>query len=243
MSTPVSVLTLRAPAWQRWGGGFGKFPPLAAAMLGALLLISIGGVAVAQSLEVNGELDVIIKEDFDHGRFEYDYFLRGEDGQDGYQLEFKQTPPGHLRSSQRVKVRGQPQGRKFQVESLDERGTATPLVAPLATGQVVDEHKTVVLMVDLTNAKASNRYTLAQIAGQMYANSLSVDGVYREASLGQMSFPADTDGNGQPDVFGPFAISYDNSTCDYYSWASAAETAAQAAGINLSLYTLPRYNL
>ena len=155
--------------------------------------------------------------------------------------------PAHLRSGQRVKVRGQPQGRKFQVEYLDEQGTATPLAAPLAANQVVDEHRAVVLMVDLSNVRASTRYTLAQIAGQMYTNSLSVDGVYREASLGQMSFPADTDGNGQPDVFGPFAINYDNSTCDYYSWASAAETAAQAAGINLSLYkhrvfVLPRYS-
>lgn len=70
----------------------------------------------------------------------------------------------------------------------------------------------------------------------MYTNSRSVDGLYRETSLGQVSFPADTDGNGQADVFRPFAISYDNSSCDYYSWASAAETAAQAAGVNLSLY-------
>ena len=51
-----------------------------------------------------------------------------------------------------------------------------------------------------------------------------------------MSLPADTDGDGQPDVFGPYTINYYNSTCNYYNWASAAEAAAQADGVDLSLY-------
>jgi hypothetical protein len=207
---------------------------LAAALLGALFLTTFGGVVLAQSVEVSGELDVIIKEDFDHERFEHDYFLRDEDGQNGYQLEFKQTPPGHLRSGQRVKVRGQLQGRKFQVESLDEQNGATTMAVPMAAGQMMDERKAVVLMVNLSNATVS--LTRDQIVGRMFTDSRSVDGLYREASLGQMSFPADTDGNGQADVFGPFTISHDNSTCDYYGWACAAEAAAQAAGVNLSLY-------
>lgn len=245
---PIATLSSRSldPAGDRYGG-LGNFPGLVGAMLSALLLVS-GGAVAAESVETSGELDVIIKEDFDHGRFEHDYFLRDPDAQNWYQLEFKQTPPSHLRSGQRVKVRGQPQGHKFQVEVLSEDGTSTTLSSGGASDtQLTDERKAVVLMVDLTNAKASSRYTLAQIAGQMYTNSRSVDGLYREASLGQVSFPADTDGNGQADVFGPFAISYDNSNCDYYSWASAAETAAQAAGVNLSLYrhrvfVLPRYS-
>lgn len=79
-------------------------------------------------------------------------------------------------------------------------------------------------------------YTRDQIIGHMYTNSRSVDGLYREASLGQLGFTQDTDGDSQPDVFGPFAINYDNSTCNYYDWAYAAESAAQAAGIDLSQY-------
>jgi hypothetical protein len=184
-------------------------------LLGALLLATVGPIQAAAPVEMEGELDVIIKEDFDHSHFETDYFLRDEDGRNGYQLEFKQTPPGHLRSGQRVKVRGQPQGRKFQVEGLDEQNsTATATAVPMAAGQMMDERKAVVLMVNLTNATVS--LTRDQIAGHLFTNSRSVDGLYREASLGQMSFPADTDGNGQPDIFGPFNISYDNSTCDYY---------------------------
>jgi hypothetical protein len=45
-------------------------------------------------------------------------------------------------------------------------------------------------MVDLQDAKASSRYTLAQVAGHMFTNSRSVDSLYRGASLGQVGFPA-----------------------------------------------------
>ncbi len=222
---------------------FTPFPHLAAPILGLFLLTTLGNALAAAPVEINGELDVIItscddaahSHSTDPGHAEFDYFLRDDNGQNWYQLQFKQTPPGHLRSGQRIKVRGQPQGRKFQVESLDEQnGAATTLSEPMAAGQVVDERKAVVLMVNLSNATVS--LTRDQITGRMFTDSRSVDGLYREASLGQMSFPADTDGNGQPDIFGPFTVNYDNSNCDYYSWASAAESAAQAAGVNLSLY-------
>ncbi|MDQ5908472.1 MAG: hypothetical protein QG599_563 [Pseudomonadota bacterium] len=244
MSIIGSLSTLRAPVGHPRHRQLGKFSALA---VGALFLTAFGNVMAAPPVEVTGELDVIIKEDFDRGHFEHDYFLRDDDGQNWYQLEFERMPPGHLRSGQRIKVRGQPQGRKFQVESLDEQGIAALQSGALPDAQLTDARKAVVLMVDLTNAKASTRYTLAQITGQMYTNSYSVDGLYREASLGQTRFPADTDGNGQADVFGPLTINYDNSTCNYYDWAYAAEAAAQAAGVNLSLYrhrvfVLPRYS-
>lgn len=108
--------------------------------------------------------------------------------------------------------------------------------ASLADTNVIEECKTVVILVDLTNVKTSFYTTPAQVAGKMFTDARSVDGLYREASLGQLTFPADTNGDGHPDVFGPFSINYDNATCDYYSWAYAAESAAQLAGIDLSLY-------
>ena len=236
MST--TALLSRTPVSPRRGWLFGNFPSFTTAALGILLFSS--GVMAAPPFEVTGELDVIIKENFDQGRFAHDYFLRDEDGHGWYQLEFERTPPAHWRSGQRLRARGQPQGRKFRVESYDEQlggggqASATSQDAAAAAGQAVDVRKAVVLMVNLTNASAGQSYS--QIVGNMFTNARSVDGLYREASLGQTSFPADTDGNGQPDVFGPFAINYDNSTCNYYDWAYAAEAAAQNAGVNLSLY-------
>ncbi|MDP2224882.1 hypothetical protein [Nitrosomonas sp.] len=219
-------------------------------MLATIILISLSFNSFSASPdEITGELDVIHKDDFDnHIHLENDYFLRDDNGIDWYQLHFDRTPPDHLRSGQRIRVKGRQNGRKFRVESLEEqssangRGSSTGVYstttdsASTADAMAIDERRAVVIMVDLTNAKTGSYTTPAQVAGKMFTDTRSVDGLYREASLGQMSFPADTDGDGKPDVFGPFAINYDNATCDYYSWAYAAEAAAQLAGVDLSLY-------
>ncbi len=220
-------------------GALGKCSGLAAATLGVLFLTTFGSVQAAAPVEMEGELAVIIKDDFDHNRFETDYFIQDETGEIGYQLEFERTPPGHLRSGQRVRVRGEPKGKKFRVENLEEQGWAAPDGASVTgeqqvLSQVVDERRAVVLMVNLTNVKVS--LTRDQVIGRMFTDKQSVHHLYREASLGQMSFPADSDGDGKPDVFGPFEIPYDNSNCNYTAWGSAADAAAQAAGVNLSLY-------
>jgi len=221
-----------------------RISTFAAFILGFLYLTAFQTVWASGSMEVSGELDVIIKEDFEHNHFETDYFLRDENGQDWYQLQFERTPPGHLRSGQKIRVKGQQNGRKFRVESLEEdsagksRGNPNEIYeeGDMASTQALDERKTVVLMVDLTNAKSSSYTTPAQVAGNMYTNTRSVDGLYREASLGQLGFDPDTDRDSKPDVFGPFAINYDNSSCSYYNWASAAEAAAQESGVDLSKY-------
>ncbi len=233
--TSVSMPSSRTPP----PCGSASRGPLASAglALGLLLILSSGNLSAAPLFEMSGELDVIIKEDFDRHHFEYDYFIRDDTGRDWYQLEFERTPPGHLKSGQKIRVRGEPKGKKLRVESLEEEGAAPsdPLAVPGDEAAVaVDERKAVVLMVNLTNATVGQ--TRSQIIGNMFTNTRSVDKLYREASLGQMSFQADTDSDGQPDVFGPFSIPHDNATCNYYDWAYAAESAAQAAGVDLSLY-------
>jgi hypothetical protein len=203
----------------------------------------------AEAVDASGELDVVIKDDFVRQRFEKEYFLRGEAGR-WYRLQFKHAPPEHLKTGQRVRARGKARGRLLSVESLVEEGAGAATsggAAGVDSPAALNLRRVVVLMVDLANAKASTRYTLAGVTGQMYTNGQSVDGLYRQASFGQVGFAPDSNGDGAPDVFGPFAIAYDNSTCDYYGWANAAESAAQAAGINLSLYQhrvfiLPRYS-
>lgn len=207
-----------------------------------------GMLMAAATNEISGELDVIIKEDFDHNHFETDYFLRDDNGVDWYPLQFERMPPAHLRSGQRITVKGRPMGGRLRVESLQEeaplRGRKQDLdeeafahePSGLAAAETVEARRAVVILVDLTNAKTSSYTSPSQVAGHMFTNTRSVDGLYHEASMGQMRFPADTDGDGSPDVFGPFTINYDNSTCSYYNWATAAEEAAQAAGVELSLY-------
>ena len=215
-----------------------------ALLIGVFLFSLFPGTLRAEPAELSGELDVVIKEDFEHNRFERDYFLHDGHGRGWMKLEFGHKPPTHMRSGQRIRVHGNERGRKFQVHSMDEEASFEINNAssePEASEAPIDaagleERKAVVIMVDLINAKSTSYTSPTIVAGQMYSNSHSVDGLYRTASLGQLGLDPDSDGDGHADVFGPFAINYDNSTCDYYNWAIAAEDAAQASGVNLSLY-------
>ena len=213
------------------------------------------GISAAQEvpggtpLSISGELDVVVLEDFDRQRTERAYFIRDEKSRGYFELRFEHRPPQHLKSGKRISVRGRGQGRKLWVEALQEEGdTALPADQGLGDAALgTEERRAVVLMVDLNDASASTRYTLDQVAANMWTGPRSVDGLFQETSLGQLRFPADSDGDFEPDVFGPFSINHSGTSCDYYDWAIAAESAAQAAGVDLSLYrhrvlVLPRYN-
>ena len=194
----------------------------------------------------SGTLEVIVQDDFDGGQSRRVYFLKDDTSDDLYELKFDRTPPGHLRTGKTITIRGQADGRTIYVDSLDETGS-TSTTGIDAEAVAASERRAVVLMVDLADASASSTYTLDQIAANMYTGSRSVDGLFRDSSNNQLGFAPDTDGDGKPDVFGPFKIGLSASTCDYYGWAYAAEDAATAAGIDLSKYqhrvfVLPRYN-
>jgi hypothetical protein len=97
-----------------------------------------------------------------------------------------------------------------------------------------DSHDTVVLVVDFQDSPVP--CSDSQIADSVFTGVTSVNGLYQETSFGLVSFPGDTDGNGQPDVF---RVSIDATTgegCNYSAWTAAADTAAQNAGIDLGLY-------
>jgi hypothetical protein len=232
-----------------------RLPALLAILVLALLPLGSGVLAQPQDTgvltHVSGILDVVVIDDFHHGRAEMAYFVQERASGRFFELQFERMPPVQLKTGDRVTIRGRALGRKLMVESLDAHlhidTAAGAILSEPATADAVNERHAVVIMVDLTNATASSRYTDTQIADAMWTGARSVDGLYQETSIDQVSWPADTDGNGSPEVFGPFPIDYDNSTCDYYGWAFAAEQAATAAGVDLSLYkhrvfVLPRYN-
>jgi hypothetical protein len=184
-----------------------------------------------------GILDVLVLEDFERGRSETAYFMREQAGKRFYELKFNPKAPGHLQTGQRVTVRGRAEGRKIWVEALEEKGTtASEPQALTSEATSPAERRAVVLMVDLVDAKASASYTPDQIAANMWTGDRSVAGLYDAASIGQLTFPFDTDGDAAPDVFGPFEIDFSAQGCNYYDWAYAAEAAAEAAGIDLSRY-------
>jgi hypothetical protein len=193
---------------------------------------------------LEGEFEIIRFDDFENARSHERYFLNGKHGRS--ELVFGSAPRG-LRTGQKIRVRGRAHGpRAFHADSVaalgGDAGSGSGGVA--AAPQL---RAAVVLMVNLSDASASSRYTLAQLASAMWTGARNVDALYQAGSYDQMAFPPDTNGDGSPDAYGPFDVNYSAASCDYSAWASAADSQASAAGVNLSLYrhrvyVLPRYN-
>jgi hypothetical protein len=206
-----------------------------------LLIVGLASAAGAggqgQGQTVTGTLDVVAVDLIGFRGSRTDYFLREENSARVFELKFQRPAPAGLRSGHRVTASGRADGRQLWVETLSTDGSAASGGSNPGDAAALVEKHAVVLIVDMLDASASSRYTASQIATNMYTGARSVDALYRAASLGQLGFAADTDGDGAPDVFGPFAINYSAAaSCGYYDWAYAAESAAQAAGIDLSRY-------
>ncbi len=78
-------------------------------------------------------------------------------------------------------------------------------------------------------------FTAADVSSRLFGPSgTTVNNNYKESSRGLVSF------SGQ--AVGPFTINYSSTgSCDFLGWASAAEAAAKAAGIDPSVYTRVNY--
>ena len=190
-------------------------------------------------VELTGDLEVLIEEDFEGGKAETQLFLREERSRRRVRLRIDE-PTGQLRHGQRVRLRGRSRGSEFDVAEVlaaegngEDGGSAPPAEQPAASSS---DRRAVVLLVDLLDAAASATWTTDEIADTLYTGPRNVDGLYLESSTGALGFDPDADGDGLADVFGPFQIGYSSSSCDYSFWAVAADAAATAAGIDLSLY-------
>src|SRR5262245_34692505 len=201
-----------------------------------------------EHLTLEGDLEVVQIDDFEHGRSERHVFLNDPQSHRRHELVFDAGAPAQLRTGQKVRLRGRPHGPgALHADSVALLGDSGSTGGSGAVAAAPATRAAVVLLVDLSNASASARYTLAQLANAMWTGARSVDGVYRAGSYDLVAFPPDTNGDGAPDAFGPFAIPYSASSCDYDAWANAADSRAAAAGVNLSLYrhrvyVLPRYD-
>jgi chitodextrinase len=125
-----------------------------------------------------------------------------------------------------VRVRGTRLGDGSLAVAAGTAGQGVEVVkaAKAATGT----KNVAVLMINFTN-DASKPYTADTVRGVMFTNPNSIAEYFSEQSYGKLTVT----GN----VFGWYAIPYDNSGCLYSTWASAARSAATAAGVNLAGYT------
>ena len=189
----------------------------------ALLIASVAGATAQEAAPgsgapKSGTLEVVHFDDFESGRSMDTYWLVDESGQ-RTELQFPDGAPAGLLTGRRISVAGEIADGVLQVGELS--GEAAP--AAVVTG----EQRTLVLTVNFQDRALSCSNT--QVDGIMFTGTRNTDGYYRETSYNNIWFTGL--------VSGPYTINYSTtSPCDYYGWANAAEAAAQAAGINVSLY-------
>ncbi|MBI4057106.1 MAG: right-handed parallel beta-helix repeat-containing protein [Elusimicrobia bacterium] len=176
-----------------------------------------------------------IADDFIHKNYSTTYTL--ESGGKIYTLQMDGEPPRHLTSGAQVTVTG-----KLQESSLLESTSLTtnspqalPAASlPLSATAVTGDIRTVVLLLNFSNDPNNRPFTLVQISSTLFTGSASVNHYYQETSFGSVSFSGD--------VFGWYTIpSSLGTSCNAYQWATEANTAATAAGVNLNNYSKKIY--
>ena len=201
--------------------------PLAAALL--VTSISFAAPAVPRKVVLRGTLSVVQEDDFQHQRTARVHTLFDDATGERFTLRLR-APDERLKTGDLLVVRGVALGREVE---LDPEGDALQVVAA-ADAPAMDARRAVVIVVNFADSAVS--CSNSQIAGLMWTGSNSVDGLYQAASFGQVSVPNDIDNNGSPDVVRVSIANVSTEACDPYTWAANAESAAQAAGVDLSLY-------
>ncbi len=216
---------------------------LGLALLSALLFapLSVDRAVAAEhhnvpSTTVEGEVTVVHIDYFEQGRSITAYYLRDLASGTVYELKFERDPPGTLRTGAKVTVRGRAVGRKLWVGEIaagvEQDGGAAIQPQEAGIAAAAGERRTLLMVINMTTAPGYYGEATAQEgAGVLFTDGYSVDSVYRESSFGQLSFPGDR----PSDVIILDDIPY-NAGCPFYTIAANADSAASAAGIDLSTY-------
>jgi hypothetical protein len=181
------------------------------------------------------------------------YFVRNLTTHELFELGFDEPPSASLITGRRVTVRGHQQNSVIWVRDVAalDAGGATAEGSSVAA-PVLSERTAIAILVNLSDATlcadvTTCTYTPSYVAGKIFTTTQSMRALYLDSSYGQVTLKPDTDGNGQPDVVGPYNISLSKVGCNWSAWGTAADSAAQAAGVNLALYqhriyVLPPYS-
>ncbi|HLG18365.1 MAG TPA: Ig-like domain-containing protein, partial [Bdellovibrionota bacterium] len=208
--------------------------------------------AQSESLSrITGRLEIIQVDNFDNPIEEKIYLLEDSVSHQTFELYFAGEPPANLSTGSTISVQGWVEGSAIYLEAVSF--SSVPLskdasgievldvqVAPEATSSNV--RRAVVLIADFIDSP-SDCTSESQAADAMFTGVQSVDGMYRESSFGVVSFPGDTNANGQPDVYRVSIPASVADACAPTPWATQADAAAVSMGVDLSLYQHKVYAL
>ena len=190
-------------------------------------------VRSSQPVQLEGDLQILYQDLKDHSRLSYS--LKLSDGT-RVPLHFVKEPPTHLLTGDHVRANGQLSGGALllysgntnlssQTTSSNTAGPAAP-AAPLPN--TFGAQSTLVIVVNFQDAPSNQPWTPAQVQSEVFGTS-GLTGYVQEASYGQTSLTGD--------VAGWYTIPLNSTTCDTNQIATDANSAASAAGFNLSSYT------
>jgi hypothetical protein len=174
-----------------------------------------------QSLE--GTLSIRHGDDFVAGRMTgHTYFLTNADGET--QLTFTGAPPEDRLSGTRVRIEGGGVGQEFLVAAGGMKQVSSPSTSTTAA---TGAKRIAIVLINFSN-DTSEPYTPAFAAGVAFTNATSVAAYYDATSSSQLTLAGD--------VLGWYTIPHTNANCAISTWASSANTAAAAAGVDINAY-------
>ncbi len=181
----------------------------------------------------SGTIEVEIADDFVNQKSESIYYLFDPLNKERLKLEFTDRQPSFAHG-QKVRIKGKKKTGNNKVVVL-AAGDATVMGEAAAMTAVADSRSLLSLRVNFSNASVS--CTDSSISTLLFddVNSKSVDNFYATTSQGRVGV------NG---IVRSVTLSTSTgSSCDYYSWQSAADSAARAQGIDPSAYDHVMYVL
>jgi hypothetical protein len=175
-----------------------------------------------------GQADVYISDNFEKEITSTDHYLIEEGTGKKTKLSLGKNNKNIL-TGDKIKVVGVEMGQVLAAESVEMLSTTVD------SSITQEERRILVIISNFTDT--SPLLSPATAVSRVFGDQNSVNTLYKETSFNQLGFNPDTDGNGSPDVVGPFTINAKSTdSCDYYSWAALAEEAARASGVNTGLY-------
>lgn len=192
--------------------------------------------AADTTTDVEGTVEVVHSDNFASKQADFKYYLKTQKAE---RLEMRlKRGQVSLKPGEKVKVHGTKQNGV--VEAADASGIQQTAPAPVAA--TTGTKKVAVVMINFADRR-TEAFTADAARGVVFTNNDSVKNYYAEDSRGKLNMTGKLRSDG--DVFGWYQIPASSAGCNYTNWASQANSAASAAGVDLSgydniIYAFPR---
>lgn len=173
-----------------------------------------------------GTVTVYYEDYLEEGREVIVYALDSDESgpNNAYRMYFAQGEP-NVKTGDRIKVSGV--ALKNSLVMAEAGGSSVQVTSTSSTAALSGDQSTLAILFNFSD-NTSQPFSPANIANALFNNADSSNLYYQEVSSDAVSFSGL--------AVGWYTIPYSSSTCNTNTWASAANSAAQSAGINLSSY-------